>query len=90
MTCFSAAAVFSMTSSFVFALGCIACSMDLHNRMFQRILHCPMSFFDMTPIGRILNRFTKDIDNVDNVLPLQIRQSLGLFFTVSVMNTIFH
>ncbi|XP_034255070.1 multidrug resistance-associated protein 1-like [Thrips palmi] len=74
-------AVFSMTSSFVFATGCIASSMDLHNRMFNRIMKCPMSFFDMTPIGRILNRFTKDIDNVDNVLPLQIRQSLSLFFS---------
>lgn len=76
------AALFSMTSSFVFAIGCIASSLDLHNRMFQRMMRCPMSFFDMTPIGRILNRFTKDIDNVDNVIPLQIRQTLNLFFSV--------
>ncbi|KAE8736524.1 ABC-transporter, subfamily C member 18, partial [Frankliniella occidentalis] len=76
-----AQAIFSMTSSYVFAIGCIASSMDLHNRMFRRILRCPMSFFDMTPIGRILNRFTKDIDNVDNVLPLQIRQALNLLFS---------
>ncbi|KAK3912845.1 Canalicular multispecific organic anion transporter 2 [Frankliniella fusca] len=76
-----AQAIFSMTSSYVFAMGCIASSMELHNGMFRRILKCPMSFFDMTPIGRILNRFTKDIDNVDNVLPLQIRQALNLFFS---------
>ncbi|KAJ1525343.1 hypothetical protein ONE63_010161 [Megalurothrips usitatus] len=74
-------AVFTMTSSYVFAIGCIASSMELHNRMFTRILKCPMSFFDMTPLGRILNRFTKDIDNIDNTLPLQMRQSISLFFS---------
>ncbi|XP_034237463.1 multidrug resistance-associated protein 1-like [Thrips palmi] len=72
--------VFSMLSSFVFALGCIESSMALHNRMFNRTMKCPMSFFDMTPMGRILNRFTKDIDSVDNVLPLFINQFLYLAF----------
>jgi len=30
--------------------------------MFRKIIRCPMSFFDVTPIGRLLNRFSKDMD----------------------------
>ncbi|CAF4162665.1 unnamed protein product, partial [Rotaria magnacalcarata] len=40
--------------------------------MFQRIIHCPISFFDLNPIGRILNRFTKDMAIVDEELPTTI------------------
>ncbi|XP_066477246.1 ATP-binding cassette sub-family C member 4 [Tiliqua scincoides] len=42
----------------------------LHNKMFQAILNAPVLFFDRNPIGRILNRFSKDIGHLDDLLPL--------------------
>ena len=44
---------------FVFAIkyaGIRAAAM-IHKQMFARILRVPMSFFDTTPLGRVLNRF---------------------------------
>nr|XP_020038730.1 multidrug resistance-associated protein 4 isoform X4 [Castor canadensis] len=45
-------------------------SQTLHNKMFESILRAPVLFFDRNPIGRILNRFSKDIGHMDDLLPL--------------------
>ncbi len=39
-------------------------SVSLHRQMLQRVLGSTMAFFDTTPVGRIVNRFSKDIDEV--------------------------
>ena len=39
-----------------------------HNRMLKCILRSPMLFFDTTPIGRIVNRFSSDVDVMDDRL----------------------
>ncbi|XP_035829636.1 multidrug resistance-associated protein 1-like, partial [Aplysia californica] len=54
-----------------------------HNKLLVNILRSPMSFFDTTPNGRIINRFSKDIQSVDNLDMLNyIKFSLNaaLFF----------
>jgi len=45
-------------------------SSNLHNELFRQVLRAPITlYFDVTPIGRILNRFSNDLDQVDAVLP---------------------
>lgn len=47
----------------------------LHIQLLGAVLGAPMRFFEITPIGRILNRFSKDISGVD----MSVMNSLGLF-----------
>ena len=37
----------------------------LHRAMFEAVLRAPMSFFQDTPQGRIINRFSKDMSEID-------------------------
>ncbi|KAF9082197.1 hypothetical protein BGX23_012715 [Mortierella sp. AD031] len=45
--------------------GSLQASRILHRKALDRILHSPIRFFDTTPLGRIINRFTRDMDTVD-------------------------
>lgn len=49
----------------VFVKCTVKAASVLHDKLFSRILHCPMHFFDTTPLGRILTRFSRDMDEVD-------------------------
>ncbi|KAK7751482.1 ATP-binding cassette glutathione S-conjugate transporter ycf1 [Diatrype stigma] len=46
----------------------IEASRKLHERMATAIFRSPMSFFDTTPAGRIMNRFSSDVYRLDEVL----------------------
>lgn len=59
-----------LITSLIFAIGCLRAARDLHNKLLHNCVRLPMAFFDTTPLGRILNRFSKDVDTVDNVLPM--------------------
>ncbi|NXM27509.1 MRP7 protein, partial [Oxyruncus cristatus] len=60
---------FTIFRAFLFAYGTLRAATVIHNRLLQRILKATVTFFDTTPAGRILNRFSSDLYCVDESLP---------------------
>ena len=73
---------FSVTLSI---LGTRSSRIMLRNAL-TRVLRAPMGFFDTTPLGRITNRFAKDVDIMDNNLTDAIRM---YFFTLAMITSVF-
>lgn len=65
-----------------FSLGAVYSSMYFHSRLLDRVLRASSAFFDVTPVGRILNRFSKDLDAVDTMLPNLFMNSVTLSMTL--------
>eukprot|EP00102_Acyrthosiphon_pisum_P018651 XP_016655861.1 PREDICTED: probable multidrug resistance-associated protein lethal(2)03659 isoform X2 [Acyrthosiphon pisum] len=68
-------------------------SMNLHNNMFNAITRATMYFFNTNSSGRILNRFTKDVGAIDEILPLPLLdfvtialQLIGTLVVVGIIN----
>lgn len=50
--------------------------------MLEKLMHAPMCVFYVTPLGRIMNRFSGDIDIIDHELPNNINELTEYFFSV--------
>lgn len=61
--------IVTLTRSYMFFNMCVKSSMRLHNNMFISISRATMWFFNNNTSGRILNRFSKDIGIIDELLP---------------------
>ncbi|XP_018322221.1 probable multidrug resistance-associated protein lethal(2)03659 [Agrilus planipennis] len=72
--------------SFLFSKFAMNSSTRLHANMFDAILRVPLHFFDVNPMGRILNRFSKDIGIVDDVIPrLMLDAISGILLIVGIL-----
>uniref|UniRef100_A0A672SJN2 Multidrug resistance-associated protein 1 n=1 Tax=Sinocyclocheilus grahami TaxID=75366 RepID=A0A672SJN2_SINGR len=64
------------------SVGGILASRYLHQTMLYNILRSPMSFFERTPSGNLVNRFAKETDTIDSVIPSIIKMFMGSMFNV--------
>lgn len=62
------------------SIGGIIASRQLHLDLLKNVLHSPMSFFESTPSGNLLNRFAKEIDAIDCMIPDGLKMMLGYVF----------
>lgn len=83
----------TLIRSFAFFRTCMRASIRLHDHMFRSISRATMRFFNTNTSGRVLNRFSKDMGAVDEILPtalidcLQIGLSLlGIIIVVAIAN----
>ncbi|ELT90554.1 hypothetical protein CAPTEDRAFT_148727 [Capitella teleta] len=60
----------------------VSASKNIHNDMFASVIRSPTKFFDVNPPGRILNRFSKDIGLLDDLLPYSVNEFLVTFLQV--------
>lgn len=85
--------IVTLLRSFMFFTICMRASRRLHDSMFKSITRATMRFFNTNSSGRILNRFSKDMGAVDELLPgammdvLQIGLTLiGIIIVVAIVN----
>jgi ABC-type multidrug transport system fused ATPase/permease subunit len=67
-----AATGMGFSRSVAFFRWCLQASSTMHARAVYSLLHAPMTFFIANPTGRILNRFSKDQNIVDELMPITL------------------
>ena len=68
-------ALFVSVMSLILAYSAMKAARNLHQGLLVNIMHLPMQFFETTPLGRIVNRFSRDVNSVDARIP----RSLAMF-----------
>jgi ATP-binding cassette subfamily C (CFTR/MRP) protein 1 len=64
------------------SVGGILASRRLHLDLLHSVLRSPVSFFERTPSGNLVNRFSKELDTVDSMIPQVIKMFMGSLFNV--------
>ncbi|XP_033753179.1 multidrug resistance-associated protein 5-like [Pecten maximus] len=62
----------------------IKASVNLHNNAIGRVMSSPMQYFDANPTGRILNRFSRDVDEADMFIPFMLDNFLQMSVSIVI------
>ncbi|EAS02140.2 ABC transporter C family protein (macronuclear) [Tetrahymena thermophila SB210] len=82
-------AIFIYLRGYTFSLFTTNSSNVFQSRLLNRLLHTPQWWYDVTPIGKIIARTTKDQDDLDSTLPWNMKFALtNIFQLVTVIVTI--
>ncbi|KAJ1718382.1 hypothetical protein LPJ53_006549, partial [Coemansia erecta] len=76
------ASMSSLQSLLLWTRCSIQASTKVHGNMLVGVLRSPMSFFDVTPLGRILNRFSSDLQRCDETLPRSVSGMVNTMVSV--------
>ncbi|XP_025830829.1 multidrug resistance-associated protein 7 isoform X2 [Agrilus planipennis] len=74
--------IFTFIRAFLFAYGGICAASKIHKLLLKSVMKSKVPFFDVTSVGRILNRFSSDTYTVDDSLPFIMNILLAQFFGV--------
>ena len=66
----------------------IRAGVELHDKMLASILKAPVRFFDSTPVGRLLQRFSRDLESVDIQLQWSFESAMHALFKIIVSLTL--
>ncbi|XP_047940588.1 ABC transporter C family member 12-like [Salvia hispanica] len=85
----------TLTNSFWLIKSSLKAAKHLHDSMLNAILRAPMVFFHTNPIGRVINRFAKDLGDIDRTVAgivngffAQLWQLLSTFMLIGIVSTV--
>ncbi|XWS55357.1 hypothetical protein CRYUN_Cryun10bG0167700 [Craigia yunnanensis] len=83
----------TLTNSFWLITSSLRAARRLHDMMLNSILRAPMLFFQTNPTGRVINRFSRDLGDIDrnvanfmNMFMNQVWQLLSTFALIGIVN----
>ncbi|GME98167.1 unnamed protein product [Ambrosiozyma monospora] len=81
--CFSFLSVIATVLGFsLVTYGTVTSAKKLNIKAVENVMRLPMSYVDVTPVGRIFNRFTKDTDVLDNEFSQAVQDIISIFATI--------
>ncbi|KAI0833082.1 P-loop containing nucleoside triphosphate hydrolase protein [Hypoxylon sp. FL0890] len=87
-----AGAILALTRDLWLFFGSLTASWKLHNRLMSAVARAKFKFFDVTPLGQLMNRFSKDLEAIDQeVAPVAIGVmscAVGILITVVLIAAI--
>ncbi len=76
--------LFMLCADIAFLKSLMRSSRFLHSSMLASILRSTMQFFESTPVGRIINRFSKDVEAVEMLIPTSYKMLVRCLFSVII------